>query len=389
MLFKKTFRFRLKPNKRERILFAQFAGACRFVFNRGLAGKKKAFEEEKKNISYYELNNELPSLKKQEETSWLKDIHSQVLQQALKDLDLAFQHFFRRVKNKEAPGYPKFKCKGEHDSFRFPQGVSVEGDKAYLPKIGYVRFKKTREIEGTIKQTTIIREAGNWYICFSCEVEKEVFQPILDETSAIGIDVGLRHYATLAIGNENTLQEIANPRLLKQYLQKLRFLSKNLSRKVLKSRNWYRAKKALQAHYAKLKNCRTDFAHKLSTQVVKNHDIIGVENLSITSLLQAGRTTIARNIADVGWRRFFDCLQYKALHQGKAFIAVNRWFASTKTCSQCRRKHKLTLSDLVLVCPCGLEIGRDQNASINIKNEAIEKLKAAGMSVSKLVELPC
>jgi len=140
MITKKTFKYRLKPSKKQRTLCLQFAGSCRWVFNRGLEKKKTAYENEKKTLSYFDLNNELPSLKKAEETSWLKDVHSQVLQQALKDLDFAFQHFFRRVRSKEEkPGYPRFKRKGDKESFRYPQGVKIEGNHVYLPKIGAVR----------------------------------------------------------------------------------------------------------------------------------------------------------------------------------------------------------------------------------------------------------
>src|ERR1700733_9880808 len=162
MIYKKTFKFCLKPTSAQLQMFANFSGASRWLYNYGLERKRKAYEEEKKRLSYYDLNNELPVLKEDEKTSWLKNIHSQVLQQALKDLDNAFQHFFRRVRLKEEPGYPKFKAKGEHDSFRYPQGVKIQGDQIYLPKIGKVRFKKTREIEGKLKQTTIVREAEKW-----------------------------------------------------------------------------------------------------------------------------------------------------------------------------------------------------------------------------------
>jgi len=388
MFAKKTFKYRLKPSRKQKQLCAQFAGSCRWIFNHGLVEKKKAYEEEKKSLSYYDLNNELPLLKRVEETSWLKDVHSQVLQQALKDLDCAFQNFFRRVRNKEEPGYPRFKSKGEKDSFRYPQGVKVKGGYVFLPKIGMVRFKKSREIEGIIKQTTVILDAGRWYVCFSCEVEEENLLQELDIQSAVGIDMGIATFATLATGEKNSIEEITNPHFLKNHLSKLRYLSKTLSRKGAKSRNRYKAKLKLQRFQKRLRDCRKDFAHKLSTRIVKSHDIIGVESLSIASLMQSGLTALVRSIADAGWRQFLGYVTYKAQKWGKVLYAVNRWFASTKTCSCCGRKHELQLSDRTLRCSCGFEIGRDINAAINIKNEAIKKLTAAGMTVLKPVELP-
>lgn len=387
MIFKKTFKFRLQPTPVQEQLFVQFAGACRWIFNRGLDKKKAAFEAGK-SLSYFDLNNELPALKNAEETKWLKEIHSQVIQQSLKDLDSAYQHFFRRVRLKEKPGFPRFKCRGEKDSFRYPQGVKVESNLVYFPKIGAVRFQKSREIEGIIKQTTVILEVGKWYVCFSCEIEKEVPLRQLDRTRSVGIDVGLRHFATLATGPQNTVKEIENPRFLKKYLSKLRYLSKNLSKKTLRSRNRHKARRKLQDFQAWLRNCRKDFAHKLSTWIVKSHDIIGVESLSISSLLQSSQTCLARSIADASWRQFLEYIKYKAKEWGNALVEVDRWFASTKTCSHCGRMNDLQLADRTLRCDCGLKIGRDVNAAINIKNAAIEKFEAAGMTVLKLVELP-
>ena len=387
MIFNKTYKYLLMPIQAQRHLFTRFAGASRWMFNHGLERKNKAYEEGGKTLSYYDLNNELPLLKKNENTAWLNEVHSQVLQQSLKDVDSSFQHFFRRVSLHEKPGHPKFKRKGERDSFRYPQGVWVDGNCVYLPKIGRVRFKKTREIEGTIKQVTIVKEAEHWYVCFSCEVVKEIPEVQLSEATAIGIDVGLTHYATMAIGSDNEIKEITNPRFLKRSLSKVRHLSKTLSRKKFKSRNWYKAKRELQDVHVRLKNCRKDFAHKLSTQVVKNHDIIGVESLSIVLLMQSGQTALVRSIADAGWGQFLGYLTYKAKEKGKALVAVDRWFASTQICSSCNLRHQLQLSDRVFRCECGLEIGRDVNAAINIKEEAIAKCRAAGMSVLKLVEL--
>lgn len=213
MIVRKGFRFRLRPNKTAESLFRQFAGACRWVYNRGLAERKEAYEKDTRTVALYDQNKALTFLKAQEETTWLKDVHSQVLQQSLNDLDMAFYHFFRRIKNRETPGYPRFKCKDEKDSFRYPQGVKVDQDRVYLPKIGWVRFRKSREIRGEIRQTTVILEGGNWYVSFSCEWEEEA-KSITHPNDIAGIDLGLESFATIA--SNTGIDEIANPRFLKK-----------------------------------------------------------------------------------------------------------------------------------------------------------------------------
>ena len=300
MLSKKSYKFRLKPRRKHETLCVQFAGARRWIINRGLHQRKTAWEQEKHRITLFDQNNELAVLKEQEETAWLKEVHSQVLQQGLQDLESAHQHFFRRVQKGEKPGYPRFKRRGESDSFRYPQGVKVKDDLVWLPKIGWVRFKKTREIEGIIKQTTILCKAGKWYVSFSCEVECEMTQ--VEPQDVLGIDLGLESFATTVSLNSESI--VPNPRFLKRDLSYLRIVSKQLSRKVLRSNNRRKFKAKLTAFHAKVKNRRKDFLHKLSTLLVKSHDAIAVESLNVKSLLGNTIKSLARSISDAGWRQF-------------------------------------------------------------------------------------
>ena len=354
----------------------QFAGAGRWIYNRGLALRSTLWEEEKKTPSLFDQNNELVLLKQEEATAWLKEIHSQVLQQALDDLNLAFEHFFRRVKNKETPGYPRFRCKGENDSFRYPQGVRVEGDRVWLPKIGWVRFRKSREIEGKIKQTTVIQEGKDWYVCFVCEIEKESVECAEDDI--VGIDVGLEHFATIA--SDEKIEEIESPRFLRRSLSKIRYLSRRLSKKKAKSKNRLKAKEELNAEHARIKNQRKDWLHKLSTRVVKSHDKIVIESLAVKELLERAPKHLARAISDVGWREFLQQLKYKCKERCKKLMEVGQYFPSTKQCYSCKKRNEISLSTREYSCGCGHRMHRDHNAALN--------LKAAGMSVSKLVELP-
>jgi len=378
MIVKKTFRFRLRPTKCQEETFFQFAGACRFIYNRGLERRSETWEKEKRSITLFDQNKELTELKHQEDTSWLKTIHSQVLQQSLDDLDKAFQNFFRRLKNKEVPGYPKFKCRGDKDSFRYPQGVKLENNQVFLPKIGWVRFRKSRDIHGMHKQTTVILEGGKWYVCFSCEWEVAV-PPFSLPTDALGIDLGLEHFATLA--TQETINEVTNPRFLKQGLTHLRYLSRQLSKKQYKSKNWQKAKAALQIFAAKIQRKRQDFLHKLSTHLVESQDAIVVESLKIKELLMKVPKALARSISDAGWGKFLEMLKYKCEYAGKKLIEASAYFPSTQLCSRCQTKNAIDLSTREYRCNCGLVLHRDHNAALNLRAAGMTVLKACGAAL--------
>jgi putative transposase len=378
MIIKKAFFYRLKPKKAQLMQFANFSGACRYIYNRGLEERKKAYEEENKSLRYFDQNLELTRLKKEEKTNWLKDIHSQILQQALKDLNQSFENFFRRVKQKQKPGYPRFKSKGIRDTFRYPQGVKIKDDTAYLPKIGWVKFRKTREVKGTLKQTTISRRGDHWYISFSCEIEiEDPPKAAITEEKAIGIDLGLIHYGVLASGKENKHIIIPPPKFLKNLLPRMRILSKRLSRKQKGSNNWKKAKNQLTKLHAKIRHARENFAHQLSTAIVKSHDIICVESLNIEELLQ--KKELSRAIADAGWRQFLRYLKYKAHEKGKHFVEAGKYYPSTQLCSSCGHKAKISLKERKYDCKnCGLQMDRDYNSSIVIKAAGMTVLKACG-----------
>lgn len=384
MLIRKAFKFRLRPNRKQKHLFAQFAGSCRYIYNWGLASRIEIYESSGITLSYFEQNNQLVRLKHEEGTAWLKEIHSQSLQQSLKDLDQAFKHFFRRLKTKEAaPGFPRFKSKGSHDSFRYPQGVKVSKDHVYLPKIGLVRFRKSREIQGIIKQTTIKLEGDRWYISFSCEIEvKDLTPSIPTATHAVGIDVGITQFATLAYGPDNQLQAIGHPHHLERYLPRLAKLSQELARKQKGSRNRLKCKRKLARLHARIRNQRNEFVHQLSTQIVKSHDVICVESLDVSKLLQEGSRSLSRAIADASWSCFLRFLKYKAAEKGKHLIEVGQYYPSTQLCSRCGNRQKLSLSERTYTCSkCELKLDRDYNAAINIKAAGTTALNACGANV--------
>ncbi len=343
------------------------------MYNKGLALSIETYEREKKSLSYADLCKELTKLKKSPETTWLAEPHSQALQQSLKDLESAFKHFFRRRKLGKKPGFPKFKKRGRKDSFRYPQGVKVEGGKVMLPKIGFVSYYDSRPIEGDIAQATVKREGNHWFVSIVCTLEQNVSEvPISGSSTAVGIDVGIKHLATLSNG-----RHIENPKYLRNAQAKLVYEQRALMRKKKGSNNRRKqAAKVAQLHI-KIKNCRKDVLHKASTDIVKNHDIIAVETLNISGMMQNHK--LAQSIADVGWHYFQSMLEYKAKWQGKHFVKIPRFSPTSKTCSQCKAKQPMPLRIRTFDCAkCCAVIDRDLNASINILAAGHAVLLACG-----------
>lgn len=371
MIIKKTFRYRLEPTEAQAEMFSKFAGCARFLFNLGLADRKAEYEANGKSLSYYSQANNLLNLKKSEATSWLNEAHSQVLQQSLLDLDVAFKNFFRNVKTGSTPGFPKFKKRGRKDSFRYPQGVRLKESQVYLPKIGWVEFRNSRPIEGKILQTTVKREHKHWFLTIACEVE--IVDPVpSSQLSSIGIDVGLKSFATLSDGTE-----IENPRLLDKALSKLKKEQKALSRKVKRSNNWKKQVDKVAKLHLKVKNSRKDFAHKVSTRIVKNHDIIAVETLDIKSMVK--NKSLSRSISDVGWSMFLNMLAYKSEWAGKQFVKVPQFEPTSQKCSNCGTTKPMPLHLRTYKCEeCGLALDRDLNASLNIRAAGHAVLNACG-----------
>lgn len=371
----KTFSYRLKPTSMQKTLFAQFAGSARFVFNYGLAQIKKAFEEKLKIPTFVHIANQLPLLKKSPETAWLKNTHSQVLQQSLKDLENALKHFFRRVKAKQKPGFPHFKCKGVKDSFRYPQGIKCENGKVYLPKIGWVAYYNSQPVEGTIKQAVVKRRGAHWYIHIVCLIEREIKSQELSFDTAIGIDLGLEHFAYFSNG-----QIIENPRFLKHDLKKLACYQKRHSRKEKGSNNRKKSVIRLTKIHERISNKRKDFLHKLSTKIVENQDIVVVENLSIKGMIQNRKLSRA----DAGWGTLLQMLKYKTEWHGKRYIEIDRFTPTSKLCSSCNNTQDMPLAIRRYMCKkCGLNLDRDFNAAINIRAAGLAVLNACGgMSTS-------
>lgn len=355
----KTYKYRLYPTKYQAEKLASALECCRLLYNCALEQRKVAYRQFGVSVRRLDQQAELLEIKKS--FPEYKGIHSQVLQEVILRVDKSFQNFFRRLKNNEKPGYPRYKGYGWYDSFTYPQsGFSLfDNSKGYqrlkLSKIGNIKVKLHRCIKGTIKTCTIKREVDKWYVCFACEVEPE----ILPKTNkSVGIDVGLEKFATLSDG-----VIIENPRFLRESEAKLKHEQRKLSRKKKGSNSRKKQKHRLAKIHRKIKNQRNDFLHKESCKLVKTYDTIVFEDLKIKNMVKNHK--LAKSISDASWSKFIEYTSYKAESAGKQVILVNPRNTS-QICSSCGNTVKKSLSVRTHKCSCGLVLDRDINAAINI-----------------------
>jgi putative transposase len=365
----KAFKYRIYPTKAQRSKMEQTLELCRWAYNETLAYRKNSFEQEGKSISKYETHNLLPEWKRNKPE--LKEVFSQTLQNVQERVDLAFKAFFRRVKAGERPGYPRFKGKGWYDSFTYPQlGFKLLSGKLRLSKIGDIKIKLHRPIEGKIKRLTVRRSStGKWFACFSVEIDDPPKPPWKDG-SMVGIDVGLESFATLSNG-----EKIDNPRFFRSEEKALAKGQRRLSKCEKGTRDRRRILKVVQRIHERIANRRYDFAHQVSNQLVSKYGLIAFENLSITNMLK--NHCLAKSISDVAWRMLVTTTSYKAESAGSMVVLVDPKNTS-QLCSRCGLKVPKSLSDRVHECPqCGLVMDRDENAAINILRLGLQSLPKA------------
>lgn len=357
-------RYRIYPNAEQEVLLSKHFGCVRWLYNRALATKKAAWETEKRNVTRYDLSAELPTLKKDEETAWLKEVNSQSLQAALVNLDMAYTRFFREKK-----GFPKFKSKHHRQSFQVPQSGVVGEGFVQIPKVGKLKATISRPVEGKVKTITISKTStGKYFASVLSETEEPLPEKMpVTEAGTVGIDLGLTTYATLSTG-----EKVANPRPLKKRLKRLRRAQRRLSKRKKGSNNRAKQCRRVALIHERVTNTRNDFLHKLTTRLVRDNqtDSFAIEDLAVTNLCKNYR--LARSIADAGWGTFRTFLEYKAERAGKNVLVIGRFEPSSKT------DHKtgaylpdLKLSDRVIRHADGTATCRDLNAAINIKRFAL------------------
>lgn len=368
-----SYRFRLYPNKSQRDAIHRTFGCCRFVFNYYLSKRKEVFQSSGETFGFYACCKDLSKIKN--EYPWLFDVDRKALESSLRNLDSAFQHFFRGVSLGKHIGYPKFKSKkNHHQSYTTKNDcryntIRIDGRYIRIPKIGLIKCQISKEVKGRILSATISKTKSEKYFVslFCTDVEIEQLPPT---GAAVGLDMGLKSFAITSDGIK-----YPNHKYTYKSQKKLARLQRQLSRKSKGSKNWEKARIRVAKAFDKVANQRNDTLHKLSTDLIRKYDLICLEDLAPQNMIRNHK--IAKSINDVSWREFRRQLEYKASWYGKKIVAIDRFYPSSQICSNCGEKWVGTkdLSVRDWVCPfCGSSHDRDVNAAINILNEGIRLL---------------
>jgi putative transposase len=378
---RKAFKFRLNLTPETSQKLVNYAGGSRFVWNKALALNLARLQQKQPILWYEELNFWVTLWKKSDEYSFLGDLPSQVLQQKLMDLDKAFKDAFD--KNQPLKRSPVFKRKGKSDSIRYPQGFKIDqsGNRLFLPKIGWVRYRNSRKIIGVAKNITISRKGKHWYA--SIQVEYEVPIVAHKSTSIVGIDMGIKRFATLSDGS---VYEPLNS--FKTAAKKLARLQRQLKNKRKFSQNWQKQKAKITHHHEKIAHARHDYLHKISTEISENQAVIVIEDLKINNMSKSAKgnseqhgkrikqkSGLNKAILDQGWGLFFAMLSYKQDWNGGMVIKVPAHHTS-QTCPRCHhiaKANRLTQADFVCV-ECGYRNNADLVGAINIKTRGHREL---------------
>ena len=376
-IIKYTYKFRLEPTDEQKTLLNKHFGSVRWTYNYFLNQRKTEYLNNKKSLNYYDQAKELTQIKKQEDKKWLKEINSQTLQYSLNCLDIAYQGFF----NKRTQ-FPKFKSRKSKNSFTIPQNVRYDDNKLIVPFfLEGIEMIMERKIKGTIKRANISKTpTGKYFVSILTEME---YTPVSKTGLSVGIDLGLKDFLVLSNGTK-----IKNHGFLRHYQHQLKLNQQSLSRKTIKSTRYEQQRIKVARIYEKITNSRQDLIQKTTTNLIKNFDIIYLEDLNIKGMShrckakqdengkylpngQSAKSGLNKSILDASWGTFIDILEYKASWNDKQIIHIDRFFPSSKTCNKCGWiNNGLTLKDRTWICPkCGEKHDRDFNAAINILNE--------------------
>lgn len=381
-----AFKFQLRPNGQQERDMRRFAGACRFVFNRALALQNENYEAGNKYIPYTKMASWLIEWKSHPDTQWLKDAPSQPLQQSLKDLERGYKNFFQK-----RAAFPRFKKHGQNDAFRYPQGVKLDqlNNRIWLPKLGWIRYRNSREVIGEVKNVTVSQSCGKWYV--SIQTEYEVAEPVHNAESMVGLDAGITKLATLSDG---TIYQPVNS--FKSGQRKLAMLQRQLSRKVKFSGNWQKQKRKIQRHHSHIANIRRDYLHKVTNEISKNHAMIVIEDLKVSNMSKSAKGTaeqpgrnvraksgLNRSILDQGWYEMRRQLEYKQLWCGGQVLAIPPGYTSQRCacCGHTAKENRLSQSRFECL-ECGYTENADINGARNILAAGHAVLACGGMAQS-------
>ncbi|HBO68671.1 MAG TPA: transposase [Deltaproteobacteria bacterium] len=369
---RQAYKYELQPNGDQQRRMRRFAGSCRFVFNKALALQKQRYEQGEKKLGYAGLCKLLTEWRNSVDTAWLADAPVHPLQQTLKDLERAYTNFFAKRAD-----FPRFRKKGRGDGFRYPDPKQIKLDQAnsriFLPKLGWLRYRNSREVLGTVRNVTVSPSGGKWY--FSIQTEREVEQPVHPSGSMVGVDMGIVRFATLSDG---TVFEPLNS--FKKHQQRLARYQRAMSRKQKFSNNWKKAKAKVQKIHTLIANARRDYLHKATTTISQNHAIVCIEDLQVRNMSKSAagsrekpgknvraKSGLNRSILDQGWFEFRRQLEYKQAWGGGYVIAVPPRNTS-RTCPACRQvsaDNRQTQVRFACV-ECGYENHADHVGAINV-----------------------
>lgn len=367
-----AIKVRLYPTTEQQEILTQHFGCARWWWNYALNLCIETYKATGKGLSQSALNELLPKLKKQEETQWLSECYSQVLQANTLNLVTAYKNFFDgRAK------YPRFKAKKNRQSIQYPQSVKVvDGHLKFPGCVGTVKAKLHRPIEGRIKTVTVsMTPSGKYYASVLMELEDETLTPHTDG-KVVGIDLGLKDFAIVNDGIKTS--KYANPKHLAKHERNLKRKQQKLARKEKGSKSRDKARRLVARVHERVSNVRQDYLHKLSRKLVDDNQVIVVESLNTKGMVRNHK--LAKAISDVGWGMFVNFLQYKLDREGKVLVEIDRWFPSSKLCSNCHDQvDEMPLGLRTWICPsCGTHHDRDGNAAINIRAEGIRMLSVLG-----------
>ena len=394
MIARKAYKFRLKTNQTLTRQLAKFAGCSRLIWNKGLALQKERLSAKESCLAYSSLTKELTKWKKQEELKFLKQVHSQALQQSLKDLSQALKEAFDKKNPKK---FPKFKKKGQKNSFRYPQGFKLDNDngRVFLPKIGWIRYHKSQDVIGKAKNLTVSKKGKHWFVSIQVEKEQKILQH--PSTSIVGGDLGIARF--LSLSNQKYYEPIS---ILKKLKAKLDKLQRQLAKKEKFSNRWKRLKSKITKLHIRITNTRNDYLHKISSELSKNHAIVILEDLKIVNMSKSAKGTVEnpgqnvkqksglnRAILDQGWGELIRQLEYKLTWNGGQLIQVNPQNTSRKCpkCNYISAENRKTQS--TFCCQqrdCNYTANADYVGSLNIREAGLALLGLGRSSLEHLMK---